>query len=99
MRRRARVDANHAQIRSALRAAGWTVVDCAGVGSGFPDLLIAKQGRLVMVEIKDGAKVKSAQKLTADEQQFHASMAAAGVIVSVITSVEEALALWVDLDL
>ena len=93
MRRRARVDANHAQIRSALRAAGWTVVDCAGVGSGFPDLLIAKHGRLVMVEIKDGAKVKSAQKLTLDEQQFHASMAAAGVIVSVITSVEEALSL------
>ena len=64
VRRRARVDANHGEVRSALRAAGWTVVDCAGVGSGFPDLLIAKHGRVMMVEIKDGAKVKSAQKLT-----------------------------------
>ena len=94
MRRRARVDANHAEVRSALRAAGWTVVDCAGVGSGFPDLLIAKHGRgIVMVEIKDGAKVLSKQKLTEDEVQFHALMAAAGVTVSVVTSVEEALAL------
>jgi hypothetical protein len=93
VRRRARVDANHAEVRSALRAAGWTVVDCARIGSGFPDLLIAKHGRIVMVEIKDGAKVKSAQKLTEDEVQFHALMAAAGVTVSVVTSVEEALAL------
>jgi hypothetical protein len=44
-----------AEVRSALRAAGWTVVDCAGVGSGFPDLLIAKHGVVRMVEIKDGA--------------------------------------------
>ena len=93
VRRRARVDANHAEVRSALRAAGWTVVDCAGVGSGFPDLLIAKHGRVLMVEIKDGAKVPSKQKLTEDEVQFHALMAAAGVTVSVVTSVEEALAL------
>jgi Holliday junction resolvase len=93
VRRRARVDANHAEVRSALRAAGWTVVDCARIGAGFPDLLIAKHGRIVMVEIKDGAKVKSAQKLTEDEVQFHALMAAAGVTVSVVTSVEEALEL------
>lgn len=93
VRRRARVDANHGEVRSALRAAGWTVVDCAGVGSGFPDLLIARNGVVRMVEIKDGAKVKSAQKLTEDEVQFHALMAAAGVTVQVVTSVEEALAL------
>ena len=93
MRRRARVDANHGEVRSALRAAGWTVVDCAGVGSGFPDLIIVRRGTIRMVEIKDGAKVKSAQKLTEDEVQFHQLMAAAGVTVSVVTSVEEALAL------
>ena len=93
MRRRARVDANHAEVRSALRAAGWTVVDCAGVGSGFPDLLIAKHGRIVMVEIKDGAKVKSAQKLTEDEVQFHALMASAGVTVQIVTSLKEAMSL------
>ena len=93
VRRRARVDANHVEVRSALRAAGWTVVDCARIGSGFPDLLIARRGTIRMVEIKDGAKVKSKQQLTEDEVQFHALMAAAGVTVSVVTSVEEALAL------
>ena len=93
VRRRARVDANHGEIRSALRAAGWTVVDCARIGAGFPDLLIARNSVVRMVEIKDGAKVKSKQQLTEDEVQFHALMAAAGVTVQVVTSVEEALAL------
>jgi len=93
MRRHARVDANHAEIRSALRAEHWVVVDTAGVGSGFPDLLIARRGKLMLVEIKDGAKVKSKQQLTEDEVQFHALMAAAGVTVHVVTSLKEAMAL------
>ena len=93
VRRHARVDANHAEIRSALRAEHWVVVDTAGVGSGFPDLLIARRGKLMLVEIKDGAKVKSKQQLTEDEVQFHALLASAGVTVQVVTSLREALAL------
>ena len=93
VRRHARVDANHAEIRSALRAEHWVVVDTSGVGSGFPDLLIARRGRLLLVEIKDGAKVPSAQRLTEDEVQFHALLASAGVTVQVVTSLREALAL------
>jgi len=93
VRRRARVDANHAEIRSALRAEHWVVVDTAGVGSGFPDLLIARRGRVLLVEVKDGAKVPSAQKLTEDEAQFHQLLASAGVTVHVVTSLKEAMAL------
>ena len=74
VRRRARVDANHAEVKAALKAAGWTVVDCARIGSGFPDLLLARRGVIRMVEIKDGAKVKSKQQLTEDEVQFHQLM-------------------------
>ena len=92
MRQRARVDANHGEVRSALRAAGWIVVDCARIGSGFPDLLIAKDGRILMIEVKDGAKAKSAQRLTDDEERFHTLMRAAGVTVRIVTSIEDALA-------
>ena len=67
MRRAARVDANHAEITGTLRQCGWTVHDTSGVGGGFPDLVIAKGGRLVLVEIKDGAKKPSARRLTKAE--------------------------------
>jgi stringent starvation protein B len=80
-------------VRSALRAAGWIVVDCARIGSGFPDLLIAKGGHILMIEIKDGAKAKSAQRLTDDEVQFHVLMRAAGVTVHIVTSIDDALSL------
>lgn len=93
MKRRARVDANHAEVRDALRAAGWTVIDTARLGDGFVDLLAAKHGRVEFIEVKDGAKRPSARKLTEDEIAFHALLAGAGVTVRVITSVEQAVAL------
>lgn len=93
MRRAAKTDANHAEIRQALRAAGWTVVDLSAVGRGVPDLLCAKQGRIELVEVKDGRKPSSARKLTPDETHFMTTLAAAGVTVRVVLSVEEALQL------
>ena len=41
MRRAAKVDANSAQIVSALEAAGATVQSLAPIGRGCPDLLVA----------------------------------------------------------
>jgi Holliday junction resolvase len=91
MRRRARVDANHGDVREALRKVGWTVVDMSGVGDGFPDLLAIKHGRTLYVEVKDGAKVKSKQKLTADEVRVHALLTNAGAQVVIVTSIQEAV--------
>lgn len=52
--RRAKRDGNHAQIVAALRAAGCSVADCAAVGGGFPDLVVATpHGRTLLVEVKD----------------------------------------------
>jgi len=93
MRRKARVDANHGDVIQALRSAGYVVIDASRVGGGFPDAIAMKHGRVVFVEIKNGAKVPSARKLTADEAKWHETAARAGVIVQVITSVEDAIRL------
>lgn len=70
-RRAARTDANQTAIVQALRKAGALVHSTAQVGSGFPDIVVAHRKRVWLLEIKDGAKVKSAQKLTDDEEKFH----------------------------
>lgn len=54
MRRAAKVDANQDQVVSALRAAGATVQSLASIGKGCPDLLVARAGRMWLMEIKDG---------------------------------------------
>ena len=93
MRRAARVDANHKEITSTLRQCGWTVHDTSGVGGGFPDLVVGKAGRLVLVEIKDGSKKPSARRLTKAEAAFWAKFGEAGVQVEIIESIEDATTL------
>ena len=90
MRRAAKVDANHARIVKALRDAGCLVTDLSAVGGGVPDLLVATpvERRLMMLEIKDGEKRKSAQKLTPPQEAFHAKWHG---LVHVVTSVNEAI--------
>lgn len=92
-RRAARVDANHAAVGRALGACGWRVWDTSRLGAGFCDLVAARAGRLVLIEVKDGAKTPSRRRLTPAETDFAAAMAAAGVTVRVVTSIEEAVAL------
>jgi hypothetical protein len=68
MRRQARTDRNHAEIRDGLRRV--TVVeDLSDVGRGIPDLLARHlRGYPVLLEVKDPGKPPSARKLTSDEQ-------------------------------
>jgi hypothetical protein len=62
MRRAARVDANQAQIVSALRAAGANVWIL-----GLPvDLLVGYKGWTILMEVKDGPK----KRLTALQRDF-----------------------------
>jgi hypothetical protein len=93
VRRAAKQDRNHGEVMRALERCGWTVIDLSAVGRGVSDLYIAKAGRALWLEIKDGEKVPSARKLTEAQEKFHAKMAAAGVPVVVVSSVEEAVAL------
>ena len=69
--RRARVDATQKEIVAALRRCGFSVAHTHMVGSGFPDVVVARHGWTALVEIKDGTKPPSARKLTPDEEKFH----------------------------
>jgi Holliday junction resolvase len=83
-----KIDDNQTAIVSALRKAGVLVLSLAAVGKGCPDLLISRGGKLALVEIKDGSKVPSKQRLTPDQERFHAVWP-----VYIVRSVDEALAI------
>ena len=88
MRRAARTDNNHAEVRTALRNAGATVEDLSGVGKGCPDLLVGWRGWNFLLEVKDGTKPPSHRALTADQKVWHATW---GGQVDVVTSADEAV--------
>lgn len=88
MRRAARVDANHAEIVAALRAAGCSVSSIAAVGGGLPDLLVGRSGMNYLLEVKDGSKSPSARRLTKDEQEWHDVWRG---VVHTVYSVQDAL--------
>lgn len=70
MRRAARIDANHRAIVDLFRSCGARVLSLAPMGHGCPDLLVNVDGKLALVEVKDGAKKPSARQLTPDEAAF-----------------------------
>ena len=72
MRRAAKIDSNQNEIVEALRKIpNLTVVVTSMVGRGYPDLSIGYNGLNFYVELKDGNKPKSQQKLTPDEEKWH----------------------------
>jgi hypothetical protein len=83
------VDSNQREIDEALRALGWLVWPTHQLGKGFPDRLIAKAGRLVLLEVKDGAKCPSARKLTEDERRARERFNAAGVEILLVMCVAD----------
>ncbi|MCT4627950.1 VRR-NUC domain-containing protein [Halodesulfovibrio sp.] len=52
MRRAAKTDSNHAQIRDALRAVGASVHDMSSAGAGFPDLAVGFKKKTFLLEVK-----------------------------------------------
>ena len=76
-----RTDGNQASIVQLLRAAGCQVFPTHMVGRGFPDLVCAYQGTIFLVEVKDGNKAQSAQRLTPAEIEFHTEWDGAPVYI------------------
>lgn len=84
-----RTDANQLDIVLALRQVGASVQPLHMVGQGCPDLLVGVRGINLVLEIKDGTKPPSAQRLTPDEANWHALWRGQLLIVR---SIKEALA-------
>lgn len=68
-RRAARVDANQAEIVALFRRLGWSVLIVSQL-KNCCDIFVAKHGRTIAVEIKDGLKPPSQRKLSEGEQKF-----------------------------
>jgi len=60
-----RTDANHKEIVNAFKDLGCSIFDTSRIGMGFPDLVIGKNGKTLLVEIKSSERSKftSAQDL------------------------------------
>lgn len=69
MIRAARVDANQPAIVALFRKLGWSVLIISQL-KNCCDIIVSKNGRTIAVEIKDGSKPLSKQKLTEGEAKF-----------------------------
>lgn len=83
-----RTDRNQAEIIRALRSVGTSVTSLHAVKMGCPDLLCGRRGVNYLLEVKDGDKPLSAQKLTEAQEHWHQSWAGE---VRTVRSVGEAL--------
>lgn len=81
MRFKAKVDSNHGEIVRALRQLGCSVQSLAQLGKGVPDLLVARNGVMWLMEVKDGKKPPSGRKLTPDEKNWAAGWKAPVYVV------------------
>ena len=88
MRRAARTDANQQEVIDAMRKCGASVQDLSAVGKGVPDLLVGLGGKNVLVEVKDGSKIPSKQKLTKDQEQWHSKWKG---VIHIVRTVDEAI--------
>lgn len=84
-------DGNHDTIVNALKSVGASIVDSAGVGDGFPDLIVGYRGANYLIEIKDGRLVQSRRRLRPDQAKFHDTWG--GQLVTVINPMEALVAI------
>jgi len=86
--RAAKVDDNQKEIVKALRTLGCSVQHLHSVGAGCPDLLVGYKGFNILLEVKDGNKSPSQQKLTPDQIIWHRDWRGH---VNVVNSSEQAI--------
>lgn len=79
-----RQDSNHASIVKDLRLLGYQVHEMKSVGGGFPDILVARNGKMALLEIKteDG-------ELNDKQKQWHSKWE--GPEIAVVRTTEQAI--------
>lgn len=96
-----RVDANQSSIYEGLRALGYLVEDWSMCGNGVPDcsvLIDADKKISLFLEIKDGDKAPSKQKLTTCEKywaKYHGfNTRTVNSLESALLAIEEFKKMW-----
>ena len=84
--RNARVDRNQSEIVKAFRDLGWSVLIVSQL-KNCCDIIVAKNGRTICIEIKDGEKPPSGQKLTEGELKFRAQWLGDYLVVNCVGQV------------
>ncbi len=82
-----RTDDNQTDIVKRFREFGISVAVTSDVGSGYPDLTCGVLKNSFLVEVKDGDKEPSRQKLTPDQVKFHREWQGN---IKIISTIEEA---------
>lgn len=82
MKRAAKIDDNQRALVSILRQAGYSVLSLAAIGKGVPDLLVARNGVMWLIEVKDGSKAPSRRRLTPFQKEFHATWRAPILVIN-----------------
>lgn len=80
--RAAKVDDNQRAVVAALRGVGATVMHLHRVGMGCPDLCVGWRGVNYLIEVKDGGKAPSAQKLTPMQEDWHGAWKGQAIVVN-----------------
>lgn len=88
MRKYGRKDTNQTEIENVFRTYGFSVFDTSPLGGGFPDVVAGKDSDNYLIEVKDGNKPPSQQKLSDAEIKFHMKWRGN---VHVINSVDQAI--------
>tara|TARA_B100001939_G_scaffold343006_2_gene355015 strand:+ start:16949 stop:17233 length:285 start_codon:yes stop_codon:yes gene_type:complete len=91
LRRAAKIDANQNAIVAGMRKLGASVAITSALGGGFPDLVAGMRGRNLLIEVKDGNKAPSKQRLTSDEHEWHEAWRGDVVVVRDMDEAKELL--------
>jgi Holliday junction resolvase len=87
-------DSNQQEIVDALREAGYSVAPLTSAGDGVPDLLIGIDGCNILIEVKDGNKPPSAQKLNPKQVEWHNEWQGQCAVANSVESALEIITLY-----